>query len=246
MSFGLLLLVPFFFSAIHFLEFTATMARLGGLRAKSHMLGYSIQHAVYVGTRLFMMMLLPTLGLVVDTRTDIESYQVMAISALIGAAAFSMAAYMMRGYIVGYYENVILKYQETGNFTASFLVSFKTGAEPVLSFAEMLRVVWANVEGRKVMVQSVVVFAIYSTGIFISFYAALSYFEYRASISQLSGIINAAGTVLLTFFVEPRISRGIDARRDDAETLVHALLIGRLVGVAFLGQALLIFVFVGI
>jgi len=93
------------------------------------------------------------------------------------------------------------------------------------------------------MFQSMMAFAIYGTGIFISFYAALSNFEYRASISQLSGIINSVGTILLTFFIEPRISRGIDAESADAESLIHALLIGRLIGVGVLGQVILLLTF---
>lgn len=243
MSFAFVFLVPFCFAAIHLLEFTGIMARLGGIRSKSHMLGYSIQQAVYVGTRLFMVMLLPMLGLVVDTRIDMAQYKIMAISALAGAAALSLAAYLLQSYIVGYYENVILKYKSTGNFAASFFVSAKGRNHSGISTSQRMRLIQSNVEGKKILVQSAIVFAIYGTGIFISFYAALLNFEYRASISQLSGIINSFGTVLLTFFIEPHISRAIDAEREDAETLVHALLIGRLLGVAIIGQIILMITF---
>ncbi|MFC3119461.1 lipid II flippase family protein [Jhaorihella thermophila] len=56
---------------------------------------------------------------------------------------------------------------------------------------------------------------------FISFYFALLHFEHRASISQLSGLVNSVGTVLLTFYVEPQISRGIDEKREDAENRAY-------------------------
>lgn len=239
MSGTLLILVPLSFACIHFLEFTGIMARLGGIRSKSHMLGYSIQQAVYVGTRLFIVMLLPMLGLIVDTQIEKSSYRAMAVSALFGAAALSFMAYLLQNKVVSYYIGVIKSYKKTGNFVGSFFTFPATADQRPLSIGEQIKLAWASAEGKRIIFQSMVVFSIYGTGIFISFYAALSNYEYRASISQLSGIINSLGTVLLTFFIEPRISRGIDAERLDAESLVHALLIGRLLGVAILGQIIL-------
>jgi len=222
------------------------MARLGGIRAKSHMLGYSIQQAVFVGTRLFMVMLLPMMGLLVDTRIAPRDYQTMAVSALAGATILSLVAYLLQNRIVGYYQNVIAKYQQSGNFPRSFLANGFSDDSAGVSITSQFQLALRNPEAKRIMMQSAIVFAIYGTGIFISFYAALSNFEYRASISQLSGIINSVGTVLLTFFIEPRISRGIDDERSDAETLVHALLIGRLFGIAVLGQILLMGTFIWI
>lgn len=210
------------------------------------MLGYSIQQAVYVGTRLFLVMLLPMLGLVVDTRIAVSSYQIMAVSALAGAAALSLLVYLLQGRVVGYYQNVISNYQRTGNFARSFIARSSIAASVRTSVTAQFQLVRVNPEARRIVYQSAIVFAIYGTGVFISFYAALSNFEYRASISQLSGIINSIGTVLLTFFIEPRISRGIDADRPDAEILVHALLLGRLFGVAFVSQLLLLAAFIWI
>ncbi|WP_133240356.1 lipid II flippase family protein [Pararhodobacter oceanensis] len=244
MSFSLVFLVPICFAAIHLLEFTGIMARLSGIRAKSHMLGYSIQQAVYVGTRLFIVALLPMLGLIVDTRIDAKQYMVMAISALAGAAILSLSAYILHGYFVGYYDSVILKYKKSGNFATSFFSTAKGQDRSSVSIIERINLILSNTEGRRILIQSAIVFAIYGTGIFISFYFALLNFEYRASISQLSGVVNSIGTVLLTFFIEPRISRGIDAEREDAEDLIHALLIGRLFGVAVLGQVILMLAFV--
>jgi len=238
----LIILVPLCFMCIHFLEFTGIMARLAGIRSKSHMLGYSIQQAVYVGTRLFIVMLLPMLGLIVDIKIKIATYQAMAAFALLGAASLSILAYLSQNVLVAYYEGVIKTYKKSGNFLTCFFskpLSYSTRTSIISQFKSS----WNNAEGRRIVIQSSFVFAIYSTGIFISFYIALTQYEYRASISQLSGIINSMGTVLLTFFIEPRISRGIDAGRDDAETLVHALLIGRLIGVAILGQAILLVTF---
>lgn len=238
-----LLFVPLSFAIIHFLEYSAIMARIAGIQSKSHMTGYTIQQAVYVGTRLFIVALLPMLGFIVDSKIPQTTYQLMAASGLIGAAILSLIAFYMRATLISYYVHVIKKYRANGNFASSF---FSIPDEILKNQTNMFQQViesWRNAEGRRIICQSAAVFAIYGTGVFISFYAALANFEYRASISQLSGIINSIGTVLLTFYVEPAISRGIDSEREDAQSLVYSLLIGRFFGIAILSQMLLVLAF---
>lgn len=235
--------IPLFFGCIHFLEYSAIMARLGGIEANSHMLGYSIQQAVYVGTRLFIVCLLPMLGFVVDSQISQLDFKVMATAALLGAAALSLLAYSMQNMLIAYYRGVIGRYKKGGGFARAFLGGADRSRISVAPFSQV-RNALSNPEGRSIALHTTLVFAIYSTGIFIAFYAALANFEYRASISQLSGIINSIGTVLLTFFVEPRISRRIDGQGENAEILIHALLIGRFFGVAIVGQMLLLAAYV--
>lgn len=236
-------LIPIAFAIIHVLEFSAITARLAGIKSKSHMLGYTIQQAVYVATRLFIVCLLPMLGFVVDSQVDSSEFQTMAYLALIGAATLSFCAFASQGRLVAYYIGVLGRYTKGGSFARAFFgTTPKAGSQ--ISRLKIVCSVFSFREGRLIMLQSAIVFSIYATGIFISFYAALQYFEYRASISQLSGIINSAGTVLLTFFIEPKISRGIDAARADAELLVQGLLIGRWLGVAVLGPGLLLVAFI--
>lgn len=237
-----LLLVPVAFAIIHFLEFSAITARLAGIKAKSHMLGYSIQQAVYVATRLFIVLLLPMLGFVVDRKVEAAQFQTMALFALFGAAALSFLAFALQRRLVTYYTEVINRYSKGGGFVKAFWGSSSSNSHRE-SIWLIIKSAMLIHEGRSIALQSAIVFSIYSTGIFISFYTALQYFEYRASISQLSGIINSVGTVLLTFFIEPRISRGIDAERADAELLVQSLLIGRWIGVAIMGPIFLLVAF---
>ncbi|MCF6303998.1 MAG: lipid II flippase Amj family protein [Rhodobacteraceae bacterium] len=244
MSLYLVMLIPILFGAIHMLEFTAILARIAGINTKNNVLGYSIQQAVYVGTRLFSIMLLPVLGLIVDRAVPVETFQMMAIFALLAAALASAIVFALKARFVRYFQRVILAYVTNKNFIAAFFVNRKFGGENSVetkyaSFSKLAKIPGA----KKIMIQSALVYAVYGTGIFLSFYFALLTPEYRASISQLSGIVNAFGAVLLTFFIEPRISRGIDANSKDAPGLVIALLLGRLFGVAVLSQIVLATVF---
>lgn len=244
MSLYLVMLIPVLFAAIHMLEFTAIMARIAGISTQNNVLGYSIQQAVYVSTRLFSLMLLPVLGLIVDRAVPAETFQIMAIFALLAAALASAVMFSIKAHVVRYFQRVILAYVSNKNFIAAFFINRKFADKNLvktkyIGFSKLLKTHGA----KKIMIQSALVYAIYGTGIFLSFYFALLTPEYRASISQLSGIVNAFGAVLLTFFIEPRISRGIDANSKDASGLVIALLLGRLFGVAVLSQIVLASVF---
>ncbi|MFC6689490.1 lipid II flippase family protein [Jhaorihella thermophila] len=216
-----IILVPFAFAAIHFLEFSAILARVAGIRKASHLVGYSIQQAVYVGTRMFIVSLLPMLGFLVDMRIPSDTYVAVTLCALALAALFSLLALQMRERIVRYYASVIGRYKNGRSFVSSlFGRSFgdhdgnRLHSERILSIVE-------TPDALRIAFGACMVFAIYSTGIFISFYFALLHFEHRASISQLSGLVNSVGTVLLTFYVEPQISRGIDEKREDAENRAY-------------------------
>jgi hypothetical protein len=103
------------------------------------MIGYSTQQEVYVGTRLFMVMLLPMLGLVVDTRIEMKEYRIMAVSALAGAAVLSLFAYLIQDHVVGYYRNVIAEYQRTGNFPSSFVAVVSATISHHVPFNEVPR-----------------------------------------------------------------------------------------------------------
>ncbi|MBU2999831.1 lipid II flippase Amj family protein [Roseovarius nubinhibens] len=235
--------IPISFAFVHFLEFTGTMARLGGVQAGSHLLGYSIQQAVYVGTRFFIVALLPMLGLVVDTKISNFDYQKMAMTAVLVAAAASVVAYLLQGPIVSYYVQVIKKYNDGASFVRSFFAMPLPEKRARLNIRQQFCKSWNNPISRFVIFQAAIVFSIYGTGIFASFYFASLNYEYRASISQLSGVINSMGTILLTFFVEPKISRSIDSAGEDAVDLIHGLLIGRLIGISILGPMLLLLLF---
>lgn len=244
MSIFPILLIPVLFGAIHALEFTAILARIAGISTNNNVLGYSIQQAVYVGTRLFSLMLLPVLGFIVDRAVPVHTFQIMVFVSLLAAAVASVLVFAAKKYVVIYFQRVINAYLKSQNFIGAFVFNrhVSPGQSAIfekLSFGRVFRIPGA----KKILFQSSVVYAIYGTGMFLAFYFALLTPEYRASISQLSGIINGFGAVLLTFFVEPRISRGIDSKSKHASDLVIAMLLGRFIGVAFLAQIVLVTVF---
>lgn len=234
-----LLTVIVSYAVIQFFELTSILARISGINTGNFLVSYSIQQTVYMVTRFFTILILPILGLVVDLDTDKSSYKLMCYLSLLSAATLGLLSFLISGSIVLYYEKVISNFVNGKGYIRSFLgAKFKfTNKIEFIDFSNF------DKASYKVLVSSSVVYLIYSCGMFISFYFALNFHEHRAFLSQLSGVINMFGAVVLTLFIEPNISRSIDDKSDNARNMVLSLFLARLSSIALFGHILLFSVF---
>lgn len=241
---GLAALIVFLYSGVQLLELTAVLARIAGIAENKPMLGLSIQHSVYMGTRLLTVFLLPMLGVLVDAGISLEDYRLISHLSLLGSAFLGIGVFSLRTWIVRYYCRIILRYGRSGNLMTAFL----PGPSPVSERAAGLyipdiREVISHESSRKLFVLALIVFLIYSTGIFLSFYAALIFPEWSTSLSHAAGIFTALGGFILTFMIEPKISSSIDVRDPNAPKMIVSLFLGRLTVLAIFGQLFLALVY---
>lgn len=228
------------FAAIHAVEFASYFARLAGSRLGKPVSGYVLQNAMYVVTRFFYLALMPVLGLCIDVGISRNSYLVAVHLALIAATCGSLVVLAFRRGITRWFERVLAE-ADGGSLQVALWRAIKAprtmespasaddaGGAWRLSKHMDLRLAWL----------SSIVFMTYSMGVFGAFFFALLFPEYRASISQLSGLVNGAATVLLTFVIEPRLSARIDADSPEVEGTLAALLWGRLLGVSIYSHAI--------
>lgn len=240
MEFYLVILIVFLFSSIHFLEFSSFYSRIAGIRSKKKLLSYSIQQTTFVGTRFFFIFLMPLLGYIVDRKVDEELYIYMIFLALAFASLGYIFSYLFKETIVTFFENVILEYSENKRgYITSFLISLSSLKYRKNKSSINNRFKFFN---KNIVILSAIVFCCYSIAVFLSFYLALIYYDYRSTISQLSGLVNAAATLLLTLYVEPKISRSIDDNSNNVEYDIYSLLLGRFLGVAILSPLIVILV----
>lgn len=230
--------IVFCFTVIHFIEISSYLARLSGVQDGSNALAYATQSAVFMATRFFSMLLLPMLGLVVDLKVSPEKYLTVVATAICCAFLASMLAMTIRGRLIASFHLVVCDVRDGQSLLLSLAkVPFrvfgvrgtpsKIGA---LSSHFLSRIFWF----------AAVVFSIYATSIFVAFYFGLIFPEYRTSISQLSAVTNALATVLLTFYIEPKISVAID-KGDDPAARIYSMLLGRLLGLGVLAYLPVIF-----
>lgn len=232
----MLFIVIVLFSIIHLIEVTAFFARSSGVSSGSTALGYALQNSVFMLTRVFTTALFPLLGFVVDSKVEQSSYLLMMSFSLLLASFCGFFVVFFRERVVLAFALIIERYNEKGRLLYQLLC---------FPFFLFRRNVCRGSSESNVFLNSFFwgggfVFGVYSISVFISFYFGLVFYEYRATISQLSGVANAIATVVLTFYIEPKISSIIDNERDKASSSIASLMAGRVFGTFALGVVFLI------
>ena len=233
------------FASIQLIEVSSFFARYSGVLIGKKTLAYALQNAVFMLTRFFTMALLPLLGLLVDINVGKELYLWMVSgSFLLSLILGSLAVYFSKRLVGGFVK--VLKDVESGK---SLLFSLlKTPIYILKEDVENFEVIKPNISSLlkcRIFWLSLIVFAVYALSVFMVFFVSLNFPEYRASISQLSGVTNALATVLLTFIIEPKISLAIDKNEDGkALNMIYSLILGRLIGVGFLAQFIVVLLMV--
>lgn len=231
------LIVIALFSLVHLIEVSAFFSRLSGVLSGYTALGYALQNSVFMLTRVFTMALLPLLGFIVDSKSSSVQYIGMVSLSLLSASFLGGVVIMFRERVVYSFSKVIDLYNERGGFLKS-LVYF-----PLFLFdgkVELGKLALFSILRNSFFWGGFFVFGVYSISVFMSFWFGLVFYEYRATISQLSGVTNALATVLLTFYIEPRISSMIDKDKAASAGTISVLMAGRVAGTMFLGVVFLL------
>lgn len=228
------------FASIQFIEVSSFFARYSGIYIGKKTLAYALQNAVFMLTRFFTMALLPLLGLLIDVGVNKTAYLHMVITSFLCSGILGIAVIYFRASIISGFISVLERVSLGKSLLFSlfnlpfFILNNKKNIEikkPKLSYLIKSKIFWL----------SAIVFSVYALSVFMVFFVSLNFPEYRASISQLSGVTNALATVLLTFFVEPKISVAIDKdSNEDALNMLFSLIIGRIVGVTIFSQIFVI------
>lgn len=219
------------FFAIHLIEVSAFFARSAGVSLGKTALGYALQNSVFMLTRIFTTALFPLLGFVVDSKVSNASYLSMVFVSLFLAALVGLMVVMSRSRVVYAFSIVIKKYEAHGKLIIQLLFF------PIYFFGakSRSRSLAGCINFGSFFVGGLIVFGVYSLSVFIAFFFGLVFYDYRATISQLSGITNALATVLLTFYIEPKISSHIDKKPAQALDSISSLMAGRVFGTFIAG-----------
>lgn len=230
---NLIVVVVFCFICVQIIEVLSYLARLSGVLIDKKSMAYTLQNAVFMITRFFTLALMPILGLLVDMGVPKKEYLLLCVSATVLSAVGCIIVILVRNQFVSAFISVI-KESLKGNSLlltlAKFpLYAFKTSGVfvyiPKINYLLRSNVFWL----------SSFVFFTYSTSLFFVFFLGLFFPDYRVMLSQTSGVINAFSTILLTFWIEPKLSIAIEkegvASKIESSNLILSLLLGRIVGV---------------
>ena len=187
------------------LEFASFLSRLAGKVAKIPVTGYAQQNIIVMISRFGNLLLMPTLGYVVDIKISKSSYLVTCILAVLVAFILSLFVYLKQETIV--------------NRMLYFLHSSET-------YQHKSRRLFM----KSILIPSSFVYFAYGMAFFISYFVALIFPDYRATLGNSAIVFNGAATILLSLYIEPRVSRIIDLDNDEkTENAINSLLVGRLI-----------------
>ncbi len=222
-------LIPVLFGIIHFIEFASYLSRIAGLKVGYPLLGYSFQQMFFVGTRFLFVALMPLIGFMIDSKIAVNQYIYMLFLSMVCATI---------GYIVVFlFKKSIIKK------ICYFILKRTNSTEIYDNYYNQVRIekILCN---KKTIILSALVFCCYSLGVFIAFYFALIFHEYRTTLSQMSGVINGLATVLLTFIIEPKLAKSFDDKNPEAINLLFSVLLGRFIGVSIFSPLIIFILYI--
>lgn len=217
--------------------------RLAGHILGKKSLGWVLQASLNSLKNVIYLVFIFLLSLLVDSACRPIFFVITVLICLLGAGlATGFVLFNERKIVIqaaGYCE----AYISCGSFLKTFLSRHQPleigGHEPRISFRKL-----CNVSEFK---YSVLIYGMHAVGIFCSFFGALMIPKYRVTISQMSGLVNGAATVILTTKLDPMLSLKSE-ENSDFQLAFEAVQLGRIFGVLVFAPiffAAVILVFLG-
>ena len=235
----LIVIVPILFGIIHYIEISTFQAKLAGHEQKRISTGQTASNAIQMFTRFFFLIMLPILGLLIDTQISTSSYLLLFQFSILSAFLFSLFATYKADYLKNKLKNMLVKGISLNKLVK---IQFSTFFSSKGNFDNFLLEKKFFLANKRFILLSGFIYFVYATSIFVAFYFSLIYYDYRASISQLSGVTNAFAAVLLAFYLEPELSRRID-ESDQPDYFARHIILARIFGIFLLGEMLILTLF---
>ena len=224
---------------MHMIEMASFASRAAGRLSGTPALGTTIHHTLYTGSRLFLVFLLPGLGYLVETGIKFSDYFFIVATSLFGMFVVSVWILLNLNNFQNFFQRVFGFYSGS-TIPMAFIKSIKgVSSEDFLQLDRSFSL--DSVFFKKTLV-SFIAYSFLSTGFFIAFLLSIEFPDYRLTMSQFTASFHGMGAIILSFYLDPMLSRSIDAIEDKDAWLnnLYSILFGRVI--AYL-LASLLFIF---
>lgn len=204
----LCLVVPLYVT-IHSMDFLASYARVAGYFYDMNSFGYSLQNSFLAYSRVFNMMLLPLIGYLIDNNLNSSSFFIACISSLYVCGVSSFYIFHKSNKIVNVFSRRI---------------SSRVGVE---NKEITLSYMWFGSVDFKSFLLGVFIYTINGISILLTFYFATRFTDHQVMITQMSGVITAFATFVLTIKLDPMLSLKIE-KKDDFPNSHRSILLARI------------------
>lgn len=211
-----LILIALFILIIHSIETLAYAVRLSGARVKLLASGLSLFNSMVIISRIANMMQQPLTGSLIDTAPTENTLEFVGTQyrIIIGSATFGtiLGILLLPTFVAIFSRAIISLSEERGSIPALIKKGFtfdymKRGLKHIHlpRFTYLRDIHWKNIP-KKLLMINMLISAIYTVGVLSALYAGLIVPERKTTAVMSSGLINGVATILLTIFIDPKIS----------------------------------------
>jgi hypothetical protein len=216
------------FFLMQFFEMISFGSRTAGKLVNRIGLGTTLQQSIYTSSRFLLIFFLPLLGYVVEYGLSMERYIALVVSTFTLSFIASIFILIKLNYFQAFFQKVFTNYSNN-TIPAAILKSIpqnKYKIKPKLceSFS-FKKIIW-----KKTFV-SVIAYLFLISSYFVAFTFAIIYPENRLTLSQFTAVFHSFGAIIMSFYLDPMLSRSIDVKSDNIVWLknTYSILLGRVI-----------------
>jgi len=222
------LIALFCYTFMQFIETVSFGSRVAGKLTNRFALGTTLQHSIFIISRLFLPPLLLSLSFMIESNLDIQLFFVASAFLTITAFFSSLVVFFNFNYFQLLFQRLFTQYQSNTIPVAIVRVFFGKKIEfnqIILSVTPTIR----SLSFKKIMSAGVAYFFL-STSFLFAFSFAILIPEYRMTMSQLTTLFHGVGAGILAMYIDPMISRSIDLELENTVWIenIYSIFIGRL------------------
>lgn len=213
---------------MQFVETVSFGSRVAGKLTNRLALGTTLQHSIFIASRLFLPPLLLSLSFMIESNLSIQLF--LAASTFLTIAAFcsSLVVLFNFNYFQLLFQRLFTQYQS--NYIPVAIVRVFFGEK--IEFNKVSLKVTPKIRDLsfKKIISSSLAYFFLSTSFLFAFSFAILIPEYRMTMSQLSTLFHGIGAIILAMYIDPMISRSLDVELENSDWIenIYSIFIGRL------------------
>lgn len=220
--------IIFLFFMYALLEAVAILPRVAGSFLNSNSLGYTFSIMISTLKRIFIVSYPPLLGYMAINRVDV--LPVILQSYLAGAIAL-LLVYSIRSKVILFFLKSIMIYKDGKSIFKSYQAAIKGGDVLICSDVNFDKSCGFD---YSLVASASWIYFVYGSSLFVINIIGFYYQDNSAIVYQTIGLVNALGTLLMSFFLDPRISKNFDAKTN-VNIALNSVLLGQLIALVLVG-----------
>jgi hypothetical protein len=228
----LAIIVILSFVLMHAIEITSFGARIAGRISNRVALGTTLAQTLYTASRFLLVLFLPSLGFLVESGIDINQYILLVLITYFLSSLVTAILILNLNKVQIFFQAVFIRYEKHSipiSIIKSLTVKNKDSHIKAFDKFSFQKIVF-----KKTLV-SFGAYLFLITGFFSAFMLAVLYPDYRLTLSQLTAIFHGFGSIIFAFYLDPMLSRSIDAFKNKTAWIenVYSILLGRFLSYLF-------------